>query len=73
MHDEDSKILIEYHFYILNDRKHDSEFVHIVLAYIGGTFQTMDFPQDGIMCGLMGALINLSLQNLGILYLCILT
>jgi hypothetical protein len=25
------------------------------------------------MCGLMGALINLNLQNLGILYLCILT
>jgi hypothetical protein len=29
---------------------------NIVLAYIGGTFQTKDFPQDGIMCGLMGAL-----------------
>jgi hypothetical protein len=44
-----------------------------ILAYIGGTFQTKDFPQDGIMCGLMGALVNLSLQNLGILYLGILT
>jgi len=42
---------------------------NIVLAYIGGTFQTKDFPQDGIMCGLMGALINLNLQNLGILYM----
>ncbi len=27
MHDEDTKILIEYHFYISNDRKHDYEFV----------------------------------------------
>jgi hypothetical protein len=42
---------------------------NIVLAYIGGTFQTKDFLQDGIMCGLMGALINLSFQNFGILYL----
>jgi hypothetical protein len=41
---------------------------NIVLAYIGGTFQK-DFLQDGIMRGLMGVLINLSLQNLGILYL----
>jgi hypothetical protein len=27
VHDDDSKILIEYHFYISNDRKLDSEFV----------------------------------------------
>jgi hypothetical protein len=46
---------------------------NIFLASIRGTFQTKGFPQDGITCGLMGVLINLSLQNLGILYQCILT
>jgi hypothetical protein len=27
IYDEDSKVLTEYHFYISNDHKHDSEFV----------------------------------------------
>jgi len=26
-YDEDSKVLTKYHFYVLDDRKHDSEFV----------------------------------------------
>jgi hypothetical protein len=58
-YDEDSKILTEYHFYFSDDCKHDSKFVQ----------HCFDFLQDGIMRGLMGVLINLSLQNLGILYL----
>jgi len=50
-YDEDLRILIEYHIYISNDRKHDLNLCNIALNSINNIWQNKDIHLNGIRYG----------------------